>query len=79
LAGSKGVRPGPGRLVRVRCPTLISGYTEPPVEFRILGPLEMTVGSERLELGSSRQQAVIAALLLSPNLAISVDRLAEAM
>jgi DNA-binding SARP family transcriptional activator len=49
------------------------------VEFRILGPLEMAVGSERLELGSSRQQAVIAALLLSPNMAISVDRLAEAM
>lgn len=49
------------------------------MEFRILGPLEMTVGSERLELGSSRQQAVIAALLLNPNTAVSVDRLVEAM
>jgi DNA-binding SARP family transcriptional activator len=49
------------------------------VEFRILGPLEISADSERLELGGARQQIVVAMLLLSPNRAVTVDRLVEAI
>jgi DNA-binding SARP family transcriptional activator/Tfp pilus assembly protein PilF len=49
------------------------------VEFRILGPLEVALGSERLELGGARQQIVLAALLLSAGSAVSIGRLQEAI
>jgi DNA-binding SARP family transcriptional activator len=49
------------------------------VKFRVLGPLEVTVGSERLDLGGSRQQVVAATLLLSVNRVVTVDRLLEAI
>jgi DNA-binding SARP family transcriptional activator len=48
-------------------------------EFRILGPLEVLAGSRRLELGGSRQQTVLAMLLLNANGVVSVDRLEEAI
>lgn len=40
-------------------------HTELRVDFKILGPLEIAVGSGRLELGCTRQQIVVATLLLS--------------
>jgi len=49
------------------------------VKFRVLGPLEVTVGSERLDLGGSRQQIVVATLLLSANKVVTMDRLLEAI
>jgi DNA-binding SARP family transcriptional activator len=49
------------------------------VEFRILGSLEVTAGSERIELGGTRQQIVIAMLLLNANRVVSSDRLLEAI
>jgi DNA-binding SARP family transcriptional activator/tetratricopeptide (TPR) repeat protein len=49
------------------------------VEFRILGPLEIAVGSERLDLGGPRQQIVLAMLLLSAGGVVSVGRLQEAI
>jgi DNA-binding SARP family transcriptional activator len=49
------------------------------MEFRILGPLEVAVGSERLELTGVRQQIVLATLLLNANHMVSVDRLLEAV
>jgi DNA-binding SARP family transcriptional activator len=49
------------------------------VEFRILGPLEVTAGSERLDLGGARQQIVLATLLLGAGKVVSVDRLLEAV
>ncbi len=49
------------------------------MEFRILGPVEVTAGSERLELGGARQQVVLAALLLGAGRAVSVGRLVEAV
>ena len=49
------------------------------MEFRILGPLEVTAGSQRLELGGARQQAVLAALLLGANGLVTTDRLLEAV
>jgi NAD(P)-dependent dehydrogenase (short-subunit alcohol dehydrogenase family) len=48
------------------------------VDFKILGPLEVTVGSERLELGGSRQQVVLAMLALSADAAVSIGRLVTA-
>jgi len=49
------------------------------VEFRILGSLEVTLGPDRLELGGSRQQIVLAALLLSAGNVVSLGRLQEAI
>jgi DNA-binding SARP family transcriptional activator/tetratricopeptide (TPR) repeat protein len=49
------------------------------VEFRILGPLEITTGAERLDVGGTRQQVVIAALLLAANQVVPIDRLLEAI
>ena len=49
------------------------------MEFRVLGPLEIMVGAERLELGGARQQIVVATLLLSANRVVSLDRLLEAV
>jgi DNA-binding SARP family transcriptional activator/tetratricopeptide (TPR) repeat protein len=49
------------------------------VQFRILGPLEITVDSERIDLGGTRQQIVIATLLLGANLVVTTDRLLEAV
>lgn len=49
------------------------------MEFKILGPLEMAVGPERLALGGARQQIVVATLLLSANRVVTMDRLLEAM
>jgi DNA-binding SARP family transcriptional activator/predicted negative regulator of RcsB-dependent stress response len=49
------------------------------VDFRILGPLEITAGAERLGLGGPRQEVVVATLLLSANRLVTIDRLLEAM
>jgi len=49
------------------------------VDFRILGPVEIAVGPERLELGGTRQQIVVATLLLSANKVVTMDRLLEAV
>ena len=49
------------------------------MEFRILGPLEVRAGSERLDLGGARQQIVLAALLLAVGKVVTVDRLLEAV
>ncbi len=48
------------------------------MEFRILGPLEVAVGAERLELGGPRQQVVLATLLLNAGSVVTVGRLLEA-
>ncbi len=49
------------------------------MDYRILGPVEIAIGTERVELGGIRQQVVVATLLLSPNNVVTVDRLLEAM
>ena len=49
------------------------------MEFRILGSLEVAVGSELLQLHGTRQQVVVATLLLSANRVVAIDRLLEAM
>lgn len=49
------------------------------VEFRILGPLEVVDGGQRIELDRAKLRTLLAALLLHPNQVVSADRLAEAL
>ena len=49
------------------------------MDFKILGPVEIAMGPERLELGGVRQQVIVATLLLSANKVVRVDRLLEAV
>jgi DNA-binding SARP family transcriptional activator len=49
------------------------------MEFKILGPLEIIKGAERLELGGTRQGIVMATLLLEPNRVVTMDRLLDAV
>jgi DNA-binding SARP family transcriptional activator/tetratricopeptide (TPR) repeat protein len=56
-----------------------TGVSEQSVESRILGPLELTVGSVRLGLGGTRQRIVLATLLLGANRVVTLDRLMDAM
>ncbi|MFF5209706.1 BTAD domain-containing putative transcriptional regulator [Streptosporangium sp. NPDC000396] len=49
------------------------------MDFRILGPLEIAVGGQRLDLGGIRQQTVLAVLLLDTNRAVTIGRLMEAI
>lgn len=50
-----------------------------PMEFRILGPLDVVEAAQGLDLRGDRQRVVLAMLLLSANNAVSVDRLLEAI
>ena len=49
------------------------------MEFRILGPLEVVDRGQALMLGGPKPRALLARLLLSPNEAVSVDRISEAV
>lgn len=45
------------------------------VRFRLLGPVEVGVGSRLVDVGAARQQCVLAVLLLDANRGVSVDQL----
>jgi DNA-binding SARP family transcriptional activator/pimeloyl-ACP methyl ester carboxylesterase len=47
------------------------------VEFRVLGPLEVTADGQPLEVGGARTRAVLAVLLVNANQVVSADWLAE--
>jgi DNA-binding SARP family transcriptional activator/uncharacterized protein HemY len=49
------------------------------MEFRVLGPLEALAGGRRVELGGSRQQIVLASLLLEANRVVPIARLIDAI
>ena len=49
------------------------------LEFRILGPLEVSDETGPLLLGGQKQRAVLALLLLEPGRIVSVDRLIDAL
>ncbi|WP_067182550.1 AfsR/SARP family transcriptional regulator [Microtetraspora niveoalba] len=49
------------------------------MEFRVLGPLEVTVADGHLNLGGSRQQAVLALMVMEPNRMVTMGRLMEAL
>lgn len=48
-----------------------------PLEFLILGPLEVRRGATTLQLGSAKQRALLGVLLLHPNEAVSTARLVD--
>src|SRR4051794_40152477 len=50
-----------------------------PMEFRILGPLEVVEGGRSLALGGPLQRAVLAMLLVHANTVVSTDRLIDAV
>ena len=47
--------------------------------FRVLGPVEICLDGEPLALGGTKQRALLAMLALSPNMAVSADRLMEGL
>ncbi|MFY1621929.1 BTAD domain-containing putative transcriptional regulator [Micromonospora sp. WMMD735] len=47
--------------------------------WRLLGPVEAVVRGERVPLGRPQQRAVLAYLLLNPNVVVSAEQLAEAL
>jgi len=47
------------------------------VEFRVLGPVEMRVDGQHVDVGHARQRAVLAVLLLELNRVVSADRLID--
>jgi DNA-binding SARP family transcriptional activator len=49
------------------------------MEFRILGPLEVVDRGRPVALGGPKQRALLAALLLTPNRPVSIDRLIDAL
>lgn len=49
------------------------------VEFRILGPLEVCIEGENIQLGGPRERTVLAMLLLEANRVIPVERLIDAV
>jgi len=49
------------------------------MEFRILGPLEVLADGRALELGGPKQRALLGALLLAANRAVSSDDLVRAL
>jgi DNA-binding SARP family transcriptional activator len=49
------------------------------VEFRILGPLEVLENGRQLALGSPRQRALLARLLLDADRVVSIDQLIDAL
>src|SRR5437588_705789 len=49
------------------------------MEFRILGPLEVTVDERALDLGGHKQRTLLALLLLEANRVVSSDRLIDAL
>ena len=47
------------------------------MEFRVLGPLEVTDGGLTLALGGPRQRLVLASLIVEANHVVSTDRLID--
>ena len=47
------------------------------MEFRILGPMEVTEHGQTVPLGGAKQRALLAVLLLHPNEVVSSDRLID--
>ncbi len=49
------------------------------LDFRILGPLEVSDAGEPIQLHGQKQRALLALLLLEPNRVVSTDRLVDAL
>lgn len=55
----------------------MTGGGRPSIELRVLGPLEVSAGGQWLALGSPKQRALLAALVISANRVVGVDQLVE--
>jgi len=51
----------------------------PRLDYRVLGPLVVRTGERELSLGTGRQRALLARLLLDANMVVSTDRLIDAL
>src|SRR4051795_3601864 len=51
------------------------GRSEAPMDFRILGPLEVSDGGRAIALGGVKQRSLLAILLQHPNAVVSTDHL----
>ncbi|NNF09450.1 MAG: hypothetical protein HKN74_04115, partial [Acidimicrobiia bacterium] len=49
------------------------------LEFKALGPLEVSVNGDRLDLGPHKQRSLLALLLANVNQVVSIDRIVEAL
>ncbi|MEU4626368.1 BTAD domain-containing putative transcriptional regulator [Actinoplanes sp. NPDC023801] len=49
------------------------------MEFRVLGPLEVLVDGQRIDIGGNRQQIVLASLVVDAGTVVSIDRLMKAV
>ena len=49
------------------------------IEFRVLGPVQMVVGSRVLPLGGAKQRGLLALLLLERNRVVPRDRLVDSL
>ena len=56
-----------------------SDETTTRFEFRLLGPLEVSCGERRIEIGGGRQRALLALLLLHRNELVSRERLIDGL
>ncbi len=65
----------PGGLAGFRPPRYIRFTT--PLDFRVLGPLQVASNGTVLPLGGTKQRAVLALLLLRANEVVSLDRLID--
>ena len=50
-----------------------------PIHFSVLGPIEAVRAGESLDLGSPKQRAVLALLLVRPNTPMSSDQMIDAL
>src|SRR3712207_2947027 len=48
-----------------------------PVEFSLLGPLQVVDGDRMVELGGRKQRAILAMLVLEQNRVVSMDRVID--
>jgi WD40 repeat protein/DNA-binding SARP family transcriptional activator/serine/threonine protein kinase len=60
-----------------RLPSTGDGAYRSPVQFQLLGPLEVTIGGERVSLGGPKQRLVLAHLLIRPNQIVSTELLID--
>ena len=47
------------------------------MEYRVLGPLEVSSGGSPLDLGAGKPRALLARLVLDVNRAVAIERLVE--
>jgi hypothetical protein len=59
--------------------TLERGDVMNQLEFRLLGPFEVSSGRRMILSGGGKRRAILAVLLLSANEAVSVERLIDAL